>query len=101
MFGILRRGKRRAHGQDRAPRPRRRLPQAGVTVARVGGGGGQGTGSRAGVEGARLFLFGSFAKVTSVYLHGADAPSWGNLERGGKRLFPGGHLSQDFSEGLS
>lgn len=27
-------------------------------------------------------MLGSFAKVTSVYLHGADAPSWGYLERG-------------------
>ncbi|KAB0336865.1 hypothetical protein FD755_025822, partial [Muntiacus reevesi] len=56
-------------GPQPSCRRRRRLPQAGVPVARVGGGG-QGTRSRAGVEGARLFSFGSFAKVTSVL------PSW-------------------------
>lgn len=37
--------------------------------------------------GGGVVLFGSSAKVTSVYLHGADAPSWGNLESGEKGPF--------------
>lgn len=32
-------------------------------------------------------MFGSFAKVTSVYLHGAVAPSRGDLERGKRGVF--------------
>lgn len=47
-----------------------------------------------------MVLFGSFAKVTSGYLHGAD-PLLGQLGKRGKGLFPGAPLSQDFSEELS
>lgn len=39
-------------------------------------------------QGSKVVLFGSFARVTSIYLHGADAPHpltlGGNLERGEK-----------------